>query len=624
MQNPLRSLIRHAILGIALFAAASAQALTWSNDTPAGAPSGVNVRSIWGSSATNIYAALGNNVVGGVGRVYRWQGSAWTGVGGTTFDTSPARSIFGFGTQELWVGGLGGAMRRSTDAGATWNMVNSGIAADDRMTAMWGASNTDIWAGGRNSATSQSVLLRYNGSTWTTVTTAFGADEIRGIWGSGANSVFFVGLGGKISRWDGSTLSPMTSGTIETLVAVWGLSANEVYAVGQYNIAAQVSTIIKWNGSTWSPFPTTGLPVGILVNGITGSSSNDLYVCLGDSVANLYHWNGTTWSQETTAGNPLNTIWGSPDNSRIVAGGSSSRLYGATATAPASAPTVTTATQSGVTHNSATLGGNVTADGGASVTERGIVWGTSANPTTANNKVQIGTGTGVFSQLVTGLPPSTTIHVRAYAINSADTAYGSGISFTTNPAPVAVSSLNRVNATPTNAGTVNWTLTFGSAVTGVTASNFALTGAAAAGLSVGTPSTGNGGLTWNIPVNTGATDGALTLTLANSTGLSAAISTSLPFAGETYTIDKTPPTVVSVTRLTPTGQQTNLTTVTFRVTYSEPVALNAPETARFQVVPLNGSNIVGTVTGVSGGGDTRDVTVNLTGGTGEFRLRVID
>ncbi len=286
------------------------------------------------------------------------------------------------------------------------------------------------------------------------------------------------------------------------------------------------------------------------------------------------------------------------------------------------APTVTTDTQSSVTHNSAVLGGNVTADGGASVTERGIVWGLAANPTTADNKVANGSGTGAFSATVGSLPPGTTINVRAYAINSVNTSYGANISFNTLPA-VAVTSLNIANSTPTNAATVNWTLTFASAVTGVTASNFSLAGAAATGSAVGAPTTGNN-ITWTIPVTTGSTDGTLTLNLANATGLSAAISTSLPFAGQSYTIDKTPPTVLSVTRLTPLGQTTNLTTLTFRVTYSEPVNLNAPAASRFQVVPVGGSSIVGTVTGVTGSGNTRDVTVNLTSGTGEFRLRVID
>ncbi|WP_338814233.1 FG-GAP-like repeat-containing protein [Bernardetia sp. Wsw4-3y2] len=101
-------------------------------------------------------------------------------------------------------------------------------------------------------------------------------------------------------------------------------------------------------------------------------------------------------------------------------------------------PTVTTTAQANVTATTADLGGNVTNDGGATVTERGIVWGTSTTPTTSNNKVQIGTGTGVFNQNITGLPSATTIFVRAYAINSEGTSYGNQISFTTlapNTAP---------------------------------------------------------------------------------------------------------------------------------------------------------------------------------------------
>lgn len=130
------------------------------------------------------------------------------------------------------------------------------------------------------------------------------------------------------------------------------------------------------------------------------------------------------------------------------------KLFQVSAPVSTSAPTVTTAAQSGVTHNSATLGGNVTADGGASVTERGIVWGSSADPTTSNNKVQIGSGTGAFSQLVTGLPASTTVHVRAYAINSAGTNYGGNISFTTSaPPPSADLSLDIADsADPVHAG----------------------------------------------------------------------------------------------------------------------------------------------------------------------------
>ncbi len=105
------------------------------------------------------------------------------------------------------------------------------------------------------------------------------------------------------------------------------------------------------------------------------------------------------------------------------------------------APTVTTDSASSVASTSVTLGGNVTADGAATVTERGIVYSTSnTTPTTSDTKIAIGSGTGTFSQSVTGLAASTTYYVRAYAINSAGTSYGSAITVTTLPPAPVISS----------------------------------------------------------------------------------------------------------------------------------------------------------------------------------------
>ncbi len=308
----------------------------------------------------------------------------------------------------------------------------------------------------------------------------------------------------------------------------------------------------------------------------------------------------------------------------------------------AAAPTVTV--PGGTTTLTATTSGTAGASVNFNITGANLTGFPGNLTVTAPTNVQVSADNSTWGGTAsipysTATLASTPVYVRLAGSGSVGTISGNvsitggglsaavtkAVSGTLNPAPVAVTSLNTANATPTKAATVNWTLTFASAVTGLTASNFTLTGPAAAGLTVGTPSIASGGgLTWNIPVNTGATDGLLTLNLANATGLSAAISTSLPFTGQSYTIDKTPPNVLSVTRLTPSGQNTNATTVTFRVTYSETVALNTPEASHFQVIPVNGSNIVGTVTGVTGTTNTRDVTVNLTSGTGEFRLRVLD
>ncbi|MFM7748293.1 MAG: fibrobacter succinogenes major paralogous domain-containing protein, partial [Bacteroidota bacterium] len=99
-----------------------------------------------------------------------------------------------------------------------------------------------------------------------------------------------------------------------------------------------------------------------------------------------------------------------------------------------SLPYASTTSATGITSTGATTGGDVTSDGGASVTARGVAYGTVQNPTTANSITSDGTGTGVFTSTLSGLTASTLYYVRAYATNSVGTAYGNEVSFTTSAA----------------------------------------------------------------------------------------------------------------------------------------------------------------------------------------------
>lgn len=94
-------------------------------------------------------------------------------------------------------------------------------------------------------------------------------------------------------------------------------------------------------------------------------------------------------------------------------------------------PSVTTSATSNISYTSATVGGNVTSDGGANITERGVVYSTTQNPTTSNTKVPSGNGKGSFSCLLSNLQDGTNYYVRAYAINKKGTSYGEQKSFTT-------------------------------------------------------------------------------------------------------------------------------------------------------------------------------------------------
>ena len=105
-------------------------------------------------------------------------------------------------------------------------------------------------------------------------------------------------------------------------------------------------------------------------------------------------------------------------------------VLGENKVAETTVPTVTTAAITQITETTAVAGGNVTSDGGAEITERGVVYATTQNPTTNNTKVMSGTGTGSFTCNLTDLQPNTTYYVRAYAINETGTAYGEEVTFT--------------------------------------------------------------------------------------------------------------------------------------------------------------------------------------------------
>jgi hypothetical protein len=94
------------------------------------------------------------------------------------------------------------------------------------------------------------------------------------------------------------------------------------------------------------------------------------------------------------------------------------------------APVLTTSPISNITSTKANCGGNVSSEGGAAVTARGVCWNTGQTPTLSDNKTTDGTGLGDFSSTITGLTLGVTYYVRAYATNSAGTTYGDQTSFT--------------------------------------------------------------------------------------------------------------------------------------------------------------------------------------------------
>jgi hypothetical protein len=150
-------------------------------------------------------------------------------------------------------------------------------------------------------------------------------------------------------------------------------------------------------------------------NGFSGSYNDLTDKPTGNNAGEIQYWDGTAWVM-MTVGQPGQFLQLTASNIPAWSGTTS---------------TLTTLAASSIAGTYVTTGGNITNDGGSTVTERGVCWNTSANPTITNSKTSDGTGKGIFTSSISGLTMGATYYVRAYSINSLGTAYGNEVNFTT-------------------------------------------------------------------------------------------------------------------------------------------------------------------------------------------------
>jgi len=181
-----------------------------------------------------------------------------------------------------------------------------------------------------------------------------------------------------------------------------------------------------------SPFTSTSQATSYMYFN-TGLSNEQNYIGVTATVSSGYAW--ASWRANSSSGTSVADAQSTNFYYNSTYGGISflniKELW-ATATVSSSPPTVTTGTVSySSTDGYISMAGSVTSAGSATVTGRGFVGGTSTNPTTSSNIFQVtaGSGTGIFSgtqsddNLLVG-PNGTFYYVRAYAINSVGTSYG--------------------------------------------------------------------------------------------------------------------------------------------------------------------------------------------------------
>jgi hypothetical protein len=240
-------------------------------------------------------------------------------------------------------------------------------------------------------------------------------------------------------------------------VTAGGLSANTTYNFRAYVVSNGITSY----GANMS-FKTSD----ILQPGVQTGNSADITVnsaklegVITSKGTHSISERGVVWSTEAnpTTDNPKAYIAGDindfPNSYALIAGGlqlntiyhyrayvimNGTTSYGENKTFKTSdilAPGIRTDDGPKVGENVATVWGTLTSKGSHPITEYGICWNTSANPTTSNSKKSytgdVGGFPRQFDAFIENLRPATTYHYRAFVIMNGITTYGENKSFTT-------------------------------------------------------------------------------------------------------------------------------------------------------------------------------------------------
>ncbi len=403
------------------------------------------------SSVTSSYASSGGNVTADGGKVVTTRGVCWNTSTGPTIANS-----------------------KTTDGSGTGSFISSltGIAANTIYYVRAYATNSVGTAYGNEISFTTNPLLP------TLTTTAIGsitqttASSGGNISNDGGATITARGVCWNISTGptiaNSKTSDGIGSGSFAS--SLTGLIANTTYHVRAYATNSAGTAYGNEIGFTTSSamVPTLSTTAVTLITSTTASSGGNISNDGGAGVTvRGVCWNtasGPTTSNSKTldgpgSGNFVSSMTGLTGNMvyyvRAYATNSVGTAYGneISFTTNPLLPTLTTTAIGSITQTTASSGGNISNDGGASVTAHGVCWNTSSGPTTANSKTSDGSGSGSFSSSLLGLTPNTTYHLRAYATNSVGIAYGNEITFTTLPPSIPTLSTTAITLITTTTAT---------------------------------------------------------------------------------------------------------------------------------------------------------------------------
>jgi hypothetical protein len=323
----------------------------------------------WGASTNSVYAAGGNEDNSGGGLIYNFSGTTgkWTAITpDPEFDVSFATINGLWGTPDtnnnadgarydLFMAHNNGVGRATVtklrpeglawaeevDTTSVYNPTGGDEGVSSPFKSVWGSSDTDMFAvGGTSPLTgfAETKVVHYDGATWADMTVPslgmFTRVYMTDVWGSGPDDVYGVTGVGYILHYNGTEWENVyygsQTGSAYAFQAVWGRSADEVYAVGTVPslFGPLNGLVMRWDGNEWSRIEFEGLLERTTLTGIWGRANTEELFIIGsrDNKGVMFQYLEGQWIEVLYwSGNEnesyqykLNNLWGDKKGNLFV------------------------------------------------------------------------------------------------------------------------------------------------------------------------------------------------------------------------------------------------------------------------------------------------------------------
>ncbi|NQU16445.1 MAG: hypothetical protein HQ564_00140 [Candidatus Saganbacteria bacterium] len=249
--------------------------------------------SVHGTATNDVYAVS----LAGDYMLYHYDGTTWAGIDNSLLPGGSALyEVWGSASDDIYVVGDKGRIIHYN--GTSWEQIFDIPAREYQ--AVWGTSASNVLIAGENG-----ILLRKNGSSWTEELGEY-RGFFDGIYGTSSTNMYFGGYvlksgsAANAMHYDGSTLTPVETGSVYDIRGFWGDGSNRFFAITEKIFNSQ---ILQFNGSSWS----TDYQVSMSLTDIWGSSLTDIYAVGYDKSydSKIFHYDGLSWSTLESLSNEI-------------------------------------------------------------------------------------------------------------------------------------------------------------------------------------------------------------------------------------------------------------------------------------------------------------------------------